>query len=276
MNKNTLMKRLITFLAVLITASTSIGQTLINGDFESWPSGCPYNVAPDGWTNFSTSLGPDQAGSCAGTVTSHQGSSHMNLVWYSVNGLNEGAIQTITGLTAGASYEINFYAINDQGLYSYGDPAFLDVYLDNAVIYSTPELISGGNWTSYTVLFIASATTHSIGFKVRDGSTGTSGSVGVDAVSINGSQSSNNLLLENKFEIYPNPFNNELTVTIPEQTFSDASISIHNTLGQTVFDKQYFKNESKKTIDMKMLPGGIYFIDLMVDGKISIRKIVKI
>ena len=216
-----LKKTIITLVAGLLLTVTSQGQTLTNGDFESWPSGCPYNVAPDGWTNFSTSLGPDQAGSCAGTVTSYHGTSHMNLVWYSGSGLIEGAVQTITGLTPGASCEVNFYAINDQGLYSYGDPVILDVYLDNGLFYSTPELLSGGNWTSYTILFTASATHQTLGFKVRDGSTGTSGSVGVDYVTLNGTLNTNDLSQANDFNIYPNPFQNEVIVTIQKPTYSE-------------------------------------------------------
>ena len=274
MKKIILRKMLITFTVILISATCS-GQTIKNGSFESWPSGCPYNVVPDNWTNFSTSLGPDQAGTCAGTVTSYQGSSHMNLVWYSTNGLYEGAIQTLTGLTSGTSYQINFYAINDQGLYSYGDPVILDVYLNNSVIFSTPELTSGGNWTKYSVNFTATATSHNFGFKVQAGSTGTSGSVGIDAVVFDGTEGTNTILNESEYNIYPNPFNNEFIVDIQKQNFKDATFIIQNTLGQTVFVKQNLYPKDKKTINMKELPSGIYFINFTIDGKRAIKKLIK-
>ena len=90
----------LSIILLIVTIQTNIAQVINNPSFELWPTtSCPYNVAPTGWTNYSTSLGPDQAGTCAGTIVSQQGNSHMNLVWYTGSALAEGARQLITGFT---------------------------------------------------------------------------------------------------------------------------------------------------------------------------------
>lgn len=168
----------------LLSALPVQAQTIVQGGFEAWPANCPVNGPPNGWANFSTNLGPDQAGSCAGTVVPFEGSSHMNLVWYSVNGLLEGAAQAVTGLVVGNTYEITFHAIHNQGLYADNDPTRLEASINGAVMLTTPDLISGDPWAQYTFQFTATSSTHVLGFRVAAGSIGTTGCVGVDAVSI--------------------------------------------------------------------------------------------
>lgn len=170
--------------AALLLAATLHAQTINEPGFENWGVGCPVNTAPNGWTNFSTNLGPDQAGTCAGTVVSYEGSSHMNLVWYSVNGLEEGAAQVITGLVPGSLYEVSFYAIHDQGLYAANDPTKLEGYINGAVMLTTPDLVSGDPWAFFSFAFPADSTAAELGFQVVAGSSGTTGCVGVDAVAI--------------------------------------------------------------------------------------------
>lgn len=168
----------------LLSALSAQAQTIVQGGFEAWPANCPVNGPPNGWANFSTSLGPDQAGSCAGTVVSFEGSSHMNLVWYSGTGLLEGAAQAVTGLVVGNTYEVSFHAIHDQGLYAANDPTRLEASINGNVMLTTPDLISGDPWAQYSFQFTATSSTHVLGFRVAAGSFGTTGCVGVDAVSI--------------------------------------------------------------------------------------------
>ncbi|HQF27623.1 MAG TPA: T9SS type A sorting domain-containing protein [Bacteroidia bacterium] len=260
-------KKLVMMIILFVMlAGLGNAQNIINGDFESWPPNCPYNVAPNGWINFSTSLGPDQAGTCAGSVVSHQGNSQMNLVWYTGSNLFEGAEQTISGLSVGDVYHLGFYAINDQGLYSFGDPVILEVYVDSAVVFSTPELTSGGAWVNYSVDFTATNVSHTIGFKVNQGSTGSSGSVGVDEVSFVNLTGLNNLSYENKISIYPNPFTQTTKIRL-DQKLNDASLSIYNSVGQLV---KQLKNISSQEVTLQRdnLPSGMYSVHLSAGKKI--------
>ena len=254
-------------MVLLFTMCTSVqGQVIVNGDFELWPAGCPYNVAPNGWTNFSTSLGPDQAGTCAGSVVSHQGNSHMNLVWYSSNGLKEGATQMISGLTIGAVCEIEFYAINDQGLYSFGDPAILDFYVDSTVVFTTPELFSGGAWTAYTVSFTPTATSQKIGFRVKYGTSGTSGCVGIDAVSVLNPTGTEDISGERELRVYPNPFSTSATVQT-DKTLNNAMLTLYDAFGRQVLQMDNITGRSI-TLQRENLATGVYSIRLTEGNKL--------
>jgi hypothetical protein len=71
--------------------------------------------------------------------------------------------------------------------------------------------------------------------------------------------------------IYPNPANNEITITSNEE--GDAQLTILNTVGQAVYNsKSYFKN--KKTIDCTQLANGIYFLKLEINQKTSVKRMI--
>ena len=264
------------FVFVAFTVSKiSSAQTILNPGFESWfGGGCPVNVAPDDWTNFSepVGLGPDQAG-CNGPVVSFQDTSHMNLVW-SNTGIREGCKQAVSGLTAGVIYHVNFYAIQDQGLWADTGSVILNFYQNSTIVFSTPELFFGGAWTLFTATFTALSTTDTIGFQVAPGTTSTSGSVGVDAVSFSSTENAQDLLDETEVKIYPNPFENQVAVSV--QNKNEKSISIQNVLGETVYSVNEINFSIPLSIEMNEIPSGIYFLTLNGEGGVVTKKIVKL
>ncbi len=268
-------KNLLVFTASLLISVSIWAQPVTNSGFESWPSGCPFNVAPDGWINFSqpVGLGPDQAGSCNGPVVSYQDTSHMNLVW-SNTGIREGCKQAISNLVPGTVFQVTFFATHDQGLWADTGSVILNFYHNSTVIYSTPELFPGGPWYSYSATFTAIATTDTIGFQVAPGLTGTSGSVGVDAVSFTIPEGVNNLLNENEINIYPNPFESMVTVTAQEK--QAVSLSVQNVLGQTVFMQSALNPSGAQSIELSAIPQGIYFFSFVIDGEHLTKKIIKL
>lgn len=80
-----------------------------------------------------------------------------------------------------------------------------------------------------------------------------------------------------KFAVYPNPFTSEISFTIQQQNITQVSFIIKNVLGQTVFTKQENNLNSiyTKTVDLSFLSKGIYFLDIIIDGNRTVRKIVK-
>jgi hypothetical protein len=261
---------LLLFSALLLDTSNNTlkAQTIANAGFELWPStNCPYNVAPTSWTNFSTNLGPDHAGTCAGTVVSYQGNSHMNLVWSSASSLAEGASQIISGLVSGQTYQIGFEAINDLGLYSGTDDVILDFYLDNVVIFSTPTLVYGGAWTACSVNFMATSTSHTIGFKVNAASGSNDGSAGVDAVTINISTLINELFSDNNLDIYPNPTPGQFIIAL---TTDVAEISIIDILGNQILKTQ----ATQKTTNIQLVNNGVYIVFVKTRQGTTTRKLI--
>ncbi len=257
---------------LLLFTKSSKGQIITNPGFESWPPFCPYNVAPNGWINFSTSLGPDQAGTCAGMVTSFQGNSHMNLVWTNA-GLREGTKQAISGLVVGETYNVKFYAIHDQGLYASNGSVILSFYHNSTLLFSTPELFSGGSWTPYNVSFTAISTIDTIGFQVEPGTTGTSGSVGVDADSTTLITNVTNIDQETEFNIYPNPFVDIFTLSFLKSNYQNKYYSIQNLLGLTIVHQQELNSSNR--IVVKDLPKGVYILNLYINDNLLTKKIIK-
>ena len=70
------------------------------------------------------------------------------------------------------------------------------------------------------------------------------------------------------FEVYPNPAVNEINISVEGNTHIDA-LNIFNQMGQRVLLQQ--ENNLKRTIDISMLPKGIYIIELQ-STKTTLRK----
>ncbi len=80
----------------------------------------------------------------------------------------------------------------------------------------------------------------------------------------------------NSVRIFPNPFDSHIAITFPSQNIEQTIITLHNTLGQTVYhtEENNLTNRTK-TIDLGYLSKGIYYLDVMMDGELVVKKIVK-
>lgn len=251
------------------------GQILYsNGTFEGWPSGCPYNTAPNNWQNYSTNLGPDQAGTCAGTLVSHGGSSHMNLVWIN-SGTQEGASQVVAGLTPGTQYRISFWGTNGKGLYSAGGDCIIDLHINSQAVFSTGNLVSGNPWTEYTYEYTATAATATIGFRVKAGNNSGpgSGSAAVDDFSV-----TNAVAIEDELAailaVYPNPVQDQLLISIGDMPFESGICAVTNLVGQTMIEAPVNFQQGIAALDLQTLDRGIYFVQLTLGDQLLVRKIV--
>ena len=267
---------LVLLFSIFVCKPNSNAQTIVNADFEQWNGNCPYNTIPTGWTNFSTSLGPDKAGNCTGSVAPFSGDAHMNLVWYSSTGLIEGATQTISGFTIGTTYDLAFQAINDQGLYSFGAPVFCEVYVNGNVIFTTPELFDGGAWTAYTASFVATNDTMTIGFKVKNGLSGTSGSLGIDAVSFLNLMGNKASDMNKDITIFPCPMNELMHIKLPDPFKYFCKITLYNNLGENVYAQMSNVDQPEFVLDVAQLTKGIYFVQCNIDGKVYYKKVIKL
>lgn len=250
-----------TLLVSSITTQLFGQQLLVNGDMELWISGCPFNTAPDNWNNYSTSLGPDQAGSCAGTLAAHQGLSYMNLVWTNA-GLREGASQIVTGLVIGVDYKITFWANNSKGLYAQPGSGKIDVFLDQSTVFTTPEMASGDAWTEYTVDFTATASSHVLAFRVNAGSSNTSGSMGIDQVFLGPAVGIRDGMMHS-MRVYPNPAQD--IIMIEQGDYINDSewtteFQILNVQGQNIRQGIASFSNGNSSLDISDLRPGVYFL----------------
>jgi hypothetical protein len=77
------------------------------------------------------------------------------------------------------------------------------------------------------------------------------------------------------FNISPNPFTDELTITFQKQNIKQATFTVKNILGQTVFSLATPNSLLPTKLDLSFLTKGIYFLEATIDGERTVKKIVK-
>ncbi|MDI6834054.1 MAG: T9SS type A sorting domain-containing protein, partial [Bacteroidales bacterium] len=76
--------------------------------------------------------------------------------------------------------------------------------------------------------------------------------------------------LSNNIAIYPNPTTGIFII----EGGNDKYIEIINEVGQTVFIKQYIGNNNQNIVNVSNLPSGIYFVKILSNEKIIIKKLI--
>ena len=84
---------------------------------------------------------------------------------------------------------------------------------------------------------------------------------------------SESTLSNNNITISPNPATDKLNITIKDNTFQSAIITITNIIGEKVLQSTIDNHQS--TINISELSKGMYFVEANVDGKRSVVKIIK-
>jgi hypothetical protein len=82
---------------------------------------------------------------------------------------------------------------------------------------------------------------------------------------------------QTNYNVFPNPFTNNISVTIPNTNYKQAIFRVKNMLGHTMFIKQENNNDCNNThtLDLTSLSNGIYLLETNIDGKNTVSKIVK-
>lgn len=83
---------------------------------------------------------------------------------------------------------------------------------------------------------------------------------------------------ENKFNVYPNPFKDNLNVTYTLNGESEVKLEMYNLLGikqNTFVNNKQQKGEYKYALNDN-LSSGVYFISLTINGKTSTQRIIKL
>lgn len=75
--------------------------------------------------------------------------------------------------------------------------------------------------------------------------------------------------------VYPNPATDELTIEFEGDKIRNVGIKMFNVLGEVVYSDHYENFGQTKSIDISNLSTGIYFLDISLDGKRVMKKIVK-
>ena len=74
-------------------------------------------------------------------------------------------------------------------------------------------------------------------------------------------------------EVYPNPFVESFTASF-EKEFSSIRVLIQNTLGQTIYQKDY-SNQSEIGVEIQNLASQTYLVTILADNKTFKAKLIK-
>jgi hypothetical protein len=80
--------------------------------------------------------------------------------------------------------------------------------------------------------------------------------------------------------VSPNPFTSEISITFQKQNIKQATVTIENIVGQTVYQAPLPASlrggeESSARFDLSFLSKGIYLVEVFIDDEQMVRKIVK-
>jgi hypothetical protein len=79
--------------------------------------------------------------------------------------------------------------------------------------------------------------------------------------------------------IYPNPFNSEISIRFQIQNLKQVTLTIKNVLGQTLLrhvgGTPSPSGRAGVGLDLSFLSKGIYLLDILIDGERTVKKIVK-
>lgn len=258
------MKKLYSFIILVLSYATTYSQSFQNPSLESWgPSTtCPVNTAPDNWTNFSnTGVGPDKGDLliCPSTIPTHASDGHVyarTLAGNTISG--EGMSQTISGFCVGCEYTLTFdYA--GSNLWGGTDDIRFHIFKDGVRVDSTPDFHSTDTaWTTFYYYFNASSATHTFGFRCYTAHHPSSGgSGGIDNFRITNPLGIKSTALLPELDLFPNPFHNSLTIKANRS--SEYEIILFDIVGRPVL-MQTFSNSI--VLNTESLAKGIYIYEV--------------
>jgi hypothetical protein len=94
---------------------------------------------------------------------------------------------------------------------------------------------------------------------------------------VNTGISNNDIAKENKFSVYPNPFNGNTTIAYTLNKDANVHLEVFNVLGvkvQSLVNTNQQKGEFKFNLDANF-NSGVYFVSLTIDGKTTSVRIIK-
>jgi len=78
----------------------------------------------------------------------------------------------------------------------------------------------------------------------------------------------------NGLTVAPNPTNGFLNIDLAEYLRNGGQLMLHDALGQIVFDRNVARGTERLTIDLGMIPSGVYVLSLQYDGQRTVKRVI--
>ena len=79
-------------------------------------------------------------------------------------------------------------------------------------------------------------------------------------------------LEEISFTVYPNPADQVITISLPDEIREDATLSIYNSVGQIIYSVSPENNDNAITINISSWPAGLYLVILNDNTGMMVQK----
>jgi hypothetical protein len=148
---------------------------------------------------------------------------------------------------------------------------------DKTIFVNEPAGTANAFQTSDGCYLIASTTYAGVGYYKSQPSWNSSGDYWIVKFCDTVITGLDNVTADIKFAAYPNPFTSDLNIAIQKQALSHAVFTICNARGQTVYNQNEtnLSDNYTKMLDLSYLAAGVYFVEVVVDGEVVTREVVK-
>jgi hypothetical protein len=282
----------IAIIALFITSSMSLAQ-IPNAGFENWTSMGSYNI-PDSWSCLNTMTSPLSVYTCSRGTPGHPGASYLKLDSKTVSGMGVvpgiavcGTIDEMT-MQATGGFPFNQRPASLDGSWQHmvmgmgSSQGYVDIVLtrwDNMMqmrmpVASAHEELTGMamSWETFSIPL------NYVDFNFPDSCIITLSASGnnpmnndflyVDDLSFVGSVSGIREISAGGFiRLYPNPVKSIVKIEISEINVRNTHICVYDALGEIVKEAEGSGDDLNSGIDVSSLAEGLYFLNLVADGK---------
>ncbi len=298
------------FFTLIIVSIFGIGfvnaQAPILTGHESFETWVPADVGqlPDYFQGTNAIIGTpplslDLEAVTEGTSNSQDGNSHVVMTGQDISGscvpgvITQGRLTFDLGtqtasITGGVPYTTR--SAQMKGFFKYnpanGDTGVVAAWLLKG---STPDTIAVGHvefvgttdtWTEFTIdlFYYSNDTPDTMNFLCSSSITGSNAQAGsvleIDNVWFEGTAptSVNSIVANNDFVVSPNPATGYFNLRMSNA--HNTTVKVHNTVGQVVITKTFNTSSINDRFDISDLNKGIYFVEVVNDGKSKIKKLV--
>lgn len=289
------MNSIYTFLVLVISYQISIAQDIPNPGFENWSNPNGYNV-PQGWATLNDATSEVNIFTCTQGTPGNPGDYYLKLTSRNISGFGiipgiavSGALDVTTfEPLSGFAYTQRPLALTGSWQYmgmSANDIGYVSITLtkwDDVNSVSIP--IGAGNanltgmemsWVNFSIpinytsdLFPDSCM---IVMSASGASPANNSFLYVDHLAFELPAGVDEQHSDVKFNAFPNPFNDQITINMPHENWID-QLTIIDQTGSIVYQAEKTR---KINFDLHELPAGIYFIQINSDGIVSRQKLLK-
>lgn len=264
-------------IAFFLSYGIATAQNFTNPSVENWgyTAICEVNVPPDNWSDYSLGIGEgvDEANFslCPTTIPANASNGLVYARAIAISGTTgEGMFQNVPGFIPGSVYHV-FFDYAGSNLYTGTNDVQWHLFIDDMDVDQTPVFSSTDSlWETHSFGFTATAATHKIGFRACTAAAGGAGSAGIDNFILTSTVGIEDHNSDLAASLFPNPFSFSTTLQT-NKTFKDASLIVYNLSGQPVKQVNHI---SGQTVNLHRgnLPNGLYYIRLIQDNSVVLRK----